>query len=72
MSVILQVGQFGAPQAGGIKRHQQSTLERRAGGFDQTGYFLRAENVRHPQHLLRVGREFCGPRLLQRLDLGEP
>jgi len=67
----LQAGQFGAPEACGIKRHQQSALERRGGGFDETVDFLPAEDGRQMNHLLWIGRQVRAPRLLQSLDVEE-
>ncbi len=68
----LQMCQFRATDTGGIERHQQDALERRAGSFDEPGYFLLTENGRQPQNLLRVWRQFRAPRLLQRSDVEEP
>ena len=41
------------------------------GGFDETVDFLPAENGWQMEHLLRVRRQVCTPRLLQRPDVEE-
>src|SRR5579872_1433688 len=50
----LEAGQFGASQTGSIKSHQQSALERRGGGLDETVDLLSTENGRQMEHLLRI------------------
>src|SRR5579872_5148425 len=49
----LEMSQFGTTETSGIKRHEQSALERSGSGFDETVDFLPAENGRQMQHLLR-------------------
>ena len=68
----LQARQFGAPESGGVKRHQQRALEGRGGGFDETVDFLPTENGRKMNRLLRVRRQIRAPQLFQRPDVEEP
>ena len=67
-----QVRQFRAPHAGGVERHQQSAMARRACRVDQSRDFFLAENGWQVKCPLRIGRLRDAPGLLERLAVEEP
>lgn len=67
----LQPRHFGAPRAGGIESHQQNAMKRRLCRIDQSSNLLLAEDLRKPQHLLRIRCLGDAPASLQHLDVEE-
>jgi hypothetical protein len=68
----LQPGQFGAPETCGIEGHEQSSLEGRGRGFDETVDFLPAQDGGEMDHFLWVRSQVGAPGLFQRPDVEEP
>ena len=67
----LQMGHFGSPGSGAVHGHQQDAIERQLGCIDQLCHFLRGENLRKVNHLLRVRCLGNTPAFLQHLDIEE-
>jgi hypothetical protein len=68
----LEVRQLGIPSSGGIKRHQQSAMERSAGRIDELRNFFLAEDGRETVGLFRIRSLGNAPGLLKRLSVKEP
>src|SRR5229473_3557580 len=64
-----QACEFGTAESGGIERHQQSAMQRRASRIDELRHFLLAEDRWQVNGLLRVGRLGNAPGSLERLDV---
>src|SRR6266481_7098198 len=64
-----QTREFGTAESGGIERHQQSAMQRRASRIDELRHILLAEDRWQMNGLLRVGRLGNAPGSLERLDV---
>jgi hypothetical protein len=67
----LQASYFCPACTRSVQSHDQNALKRCLGRIDQLRHFLLAEDLRKPEHLLRVGRLGGGPASLQNLDVKE-
>jgi hypothetical protein len=65
----LQVCYLSTAQAGSVERHEQSAMEGRASGIDESCDFLLAENRREVMVLFRIGSLGNAPGFLERLDV---
>src|SRR6267378_1987942 len=66
-----QASEFGTAESGGIERHQQSAMKRRASCIDESRHFLLAEDRWQVKGLLRVGRLGNAPGSLERFRIEE-
>ena len=64
-----QACEFGTPESGGVERHQQSAMQRRASRIDESRHFFLAEDRWQVNGLLRVGRLGDAPGLLERFGV---
>ena len=64
----LQIRQLGSSHARGIQRDQDSAVKRDQSRFDQARHFFLTEDHGQVKSLLRIGRFFHAPRLLECLD----
>ena len=68
----LKMSRFRAACPGAVECHQKDAIEREFCRTDQERHFFRAEDLRQPDNLPRIGRLGNAPVLLQHLDIEEP
>src|SRR6202022_1296531 len=66
-----QACEFGTAESGGVERHQQSAMQRRASCIDESRTFFLAEDRWQVKGLLRVGRLGNAPGFLERFHVEE-
>src|SRR5260370_37278048 len=66
-----QACEFGTAESGGVERHQQSAMQRRASCMDESRHFFLAEDRWQVKGLLRVGRLGNAPGFLERFRVEE-
>src|SRR5437660_1640973 len=67
-----QVGQLGAPDAGGVEGHEQDAFTRSARGTDELCDFFPAQDRWNVLGFFRIGGLGCAPALLESLGIEEP
>ena len=66
-----QACEFGTAESGGVERHQQSAMQRRASCIDESRHFFLAEDRWQVKGLLRVGSLGNAPGFLERFRVEE-
>src|SRR5258708_2093475 len=66
-----QTREFGTAESGGVERHQQSAMQRRASRIDEPRNFFLAEDRWQVKGLLRIGRLGNAPGSLERFRVEE-
>ena len=65
------MGQLRSPQSGGVEHHQQSAMERRVSGSDESLHLFLTEKRWQVNGVLRMGGLGNAPGFLERLDVEE-